>query len=82
MSFVLQNAVATPFLNESSVYHYYYSSGDPRNITHLQIEVMAFLDRIQAKILGDLNKYKHLVPLLFYQYLALSLYAVNISKSI
>ena len=84
LSFVLQNAIATPFLNEPSVYSYATggggSGGNSEQLTQLQLEVMGVLERVGEQVLANLAHLGHLLPLLYYQYLALSLYAVNISE--
>lgn len=78
---MLQNAIATPFLNEPSVYSYSSSGGsDQPALTQLQIEVMGVLERMGEQVLSNLALLNHLLPLMYYQYLALSLYAVNISE--
>lgn len=62
---------------------YSYSSGggsDQPALTQLQIEVMGVLERMGEQVLSNLALLNHLLPLMYYQYLALSLYAVNISK--
>ena len=48
LSFVLQNAIATPFLNEPSVYNYLSSD---QSLTQLQVEVITVLERMQEQIL-------------------------------
>lgn len=78
LSFVIQNAIATPFINEPSVYNFVSSD---QSLTQLQVEVLSVLERMQEQILGNLTALSHLLALLYYQYLALSLYAVNISES-
>lgn len=81
LSFVLQNAIATPFLNEPSVYNYASGgSSDQTALTQLQLEVMGVLERMGEQVLANLAHLGHLLPLMYYQYLALSLYAVNISE--
>lgn len=74
LSFVIQNTIATPFRNEPSAYNY---SMDTM-ITQLQAEVLHLFERIQEVVLKNLDTLQHLVPLLFHQYFALSLYTVNI----
>ncbi|KAI2796229.1 Endocytosis and vacuole integrity protein [Blomia tropicalis] len=75
LSFVLQNAISTPFINDPSVYNY---GPSDQMLTQLQLDVMNVLEKIQEQIMSNFSVLNHLLSLLFYQYLALSLYAVNI----
>lgn len=62
---------------------YNYASGgssDQTALTQLQLEVMGVLERMGEQVLANLAHLGHLLPLMYYQYLALSLYAVNISE--
>src|SRR5690625_4948258 len=77
MSYVLQTAIATPFINEPSVYKYVSAPAGESVLTNLQTEVMVSLEKIQQ--LTFTSNLTALLPLLVYQYLAFSLYAVNIS---
>ena len=57
---------------------YNYGPSD-QMLTQLQLDVMNVLEKIQEQIMSNFSVLNHLLSLLFYQYLALSLYAVNIS---
>nr|XP_027206103.1 protein MON2 homolog isoform X2 [Dermatophagoides pteronyssinus] len=55
------------------------SSSSPSSLlTNLQHEILITMEKIQTEIVSNLTTLNHLLPLIYYQYLTFSLYAVNI----
>ncbi|KAH7640772.1 mon2-like protein [Dermatophagoides farinae] len=47
-------------------------------LTSLQHEILMTMEKIQTEVVSNLTTLNHLLPLIYYQYLTFSLYAVNI----
>lgn len=78
MSIIIQNIISIPYESNES----YHQTQNDYNLTSLQYEVMITIEKIHQQIVTNLNSNSNLLPLIFYQYLALSLYAVNIGSFI
>lgn len=49
-------------------------------LTSLQHEILMTMEKIQTEVVSNLTTLNHLLPLIYYQYLTFSLYAVNTGK--